>query len=82
MYGVPLLPAQTSSYAARCRHQHSAMIGISSHYVRRKYIYGGNLEYQARRAQRGNALGRRTPPPRLPSAFSIEIHRLADKLRP
>lgn len=57
------------------------MIGISSHYVRRKYIYDGNLEYQARRARRANARTR-TPPPRLPNVFSIEIHRVADKLRP
>lgn len=57
------------------------MIGISCHYVRRKYIYGGNLAYQAGRARRGNAPPR-APAPRLPGALSIEIHRRPDKLPP
>lgn len=58
------------------------MIGIFGHYVRRKYIYSGNLAYQGRRARRGNVgepvrhLGPLTP------ALSIETRRLPDKLQP
>lgn len=54
------------------------MIGIWSHYARRKYIYGSNLAYQARRARGSNVWERYTPrrlPYSLTAALSVETHR-------